>query len=61
MKTINRTVIIVNPRQSYVDWASSFDDDRLLSLDDKIFSTVYMIPDDYDELNYENRLRQLIK
>ena len=59
MMTINRTVVFVTPKQPYLDWASSFDDDRPLSLEEKIFSTAYLIPDTYDELNYGKWLKSL--
>ena len=61
MMTINRTVVFVTPKQPYLDWASSFDDDRPLSLDEKIFSTAYLIPDTYDELNYGKWLKRNFK
>lgn len=61
MKTINRTVILVTPKQPFLEWASSFDDERPLAIEENIFSTAYLIPNTYDELNYENWLKKNYK
>ena len=52
MKTINRTVVTISPKQPYINWANSFEDDgpKLESKD--IHYTALLIPDKYDEYNF---------
>ena len=57
MKTINRTVIVVTPKKPYVDWADSFDDGGVELDSNVMHNTAYLIPDEYDEYNYELFLR----
>lgn len=58
MKTVNRTVLTVTPKKPFIDWANSFEDDDLqLELSDP-YSTAYLIPDDYDEMNYDKFIRK---
>ena len=61
MKTINRTAIYVGPKQPYVDWANSFDDGGpTLSLDEA-HGVTFLIPDTYDETNFEKWLKRNFK
>ena len=58
MKTINRTVLTIVPKQPYIDWANSFDDDGPKIETDKKLAVSILIPDKYDEYNYEAFLRK---
>ncbi|MCD6389484.1 MAG: hypothetical protein J7L69_08730 [Desulfobulbaceae bacterium] len=58
MKTINRTVLFVTPKQPYVDWANSFDDGGPQFSADRDRGTAILIPDTYDEYNYENWVKK---
>ena len=58
MKTINRTVLFVTPTQPYVDWANSFDDGGPQFSADRDRGTAILIPDTYDEYNYENWVKK---
>jgi hypothetical protein len=47
MKMINRAVLVVRPREPYLDWAASLDDDAptaVESLQDCV--SVYLVPED---------------
>lgn len=43
---INRAVVVVKPRQPYVDWANSFDDGTVKATLDSLHEdpTVYLVP-----------------
>ncbi len=57
MKTINRTVVTISPKQPYIDWANSFEDDgHELGLSE-VHSTALLIPDRYDEYSYEKFIK----
>jgi hypothetical protein len=58
MKTINRTVLLVRPQQPYIDWANSFEDAGPLFSEDSNRGTAILIPDTYDEYNYENWVKK---
>ena len=58
MKTINRTVLLVTPNQPYIDWANSFEDGGPLFKEDSNRGTAILIPDTYDEYNYENWVKK---
>jgi hypothetical protein len=58
MKTINRTALFVTPKQPYVDWANSLGDGGPLLSADKVYATAILIPDTYDEYNYENWIKK---
>lgn len=58
MKIINRTAITIIPKQSYVDWANSFEDGGIY---DTPHATTILIPDKYDEFNYETYLKKIFK
>jgi len=53
MKTINRTVVTIIPKKPYIDWANSIDDDGPKLYADTIIATSLLIPEKYDEYNYE--------
>jgi hypothetical protein len=61
MKTINRTVITIKGKKPYVDWANSFDDGGPKISKNDLHTTAYLIPDTYDEFNYENFLKKNFK
>lgn len=56
-KTINRTALFVIPKQPYFDWANSFKYEVVASTDDRQ-ATTYLIPDKYDEFNFEKYLKK---
>ena len=58
MKTINRTAILVTPKQPYIDWANSFDDDGPKFDEEATITTAFLIPDSYDEFNYQSWLEE---
>ncbi|MCJ7601795.1 MAG: hypothetical protein MUO63_09890 [Desulfobulbaceae bacterium] len=58
MKTINRTVLLITPKQPYIDWANSFDDSGPTMSSEELRHTAILIPDAYDEYNYENWLKK---
>ena len=58
MKTINRTILTIIPKKPYIEWANSFEDDGPeLDLETK-HSLAVLIPDKYDEFNYERFLKE---
>jgi hypothetical protein len=57
VKTINRTVIVVTPKKPYIDWANSFEDGGVKIGSNSMNNSAYLIPEEYDELNYENFLK----
>jgi hypothetical protein len=61
MKTINRTVITIIPQKPYIDWANSFDDEGPKREETSKVVTSILIPDDYDELNFEVFLKKFYK
>ena len=61
MNTINRTVILVTPKQPYIDWANSFEDGGPTISSGKLRHSAYLIPDTYDEYNYKNWLKKNCK
>ena len=58
MKTINRTAITIIPKQPYADWINSFE--NVLDYDDNQETTI-LIPDKYDEIDYEIYLKKFLK
>ena len=61
MKTINRTVITILPKQPNIDWANSFDDGGPTMIPDSIHATSLLIPEKYDEFTYEQFLKKNYK
>ena len=59
MKTINRTVITIVPKKPFIDWANSFDDGGPKLAYDSTQATSILIPDDYDEYNYEEFMKMM--
>ena len=55
MKTINRTAITIVPSQPYIDWADSFNNVKVYY---KEAVTTILIPDSYDEFNYEKFIKK---
>ena len=58
MKTINRTVITIIPKQPYINWANSFDDNGPKIETDKKLAISILISDKYDEYNYEKFIKK---
>lgn len=56
MRTINRTAITIIPKKPYIDWANSFEDGVGY---EKSYITTLLIPDKYDEFNYETYLKKI--
>lgn len=61
MKTINRTVLLITPKQPYIDWANSFEDAGPTLSADELYHSAVLIPDKYDEYNYEDWLQRHYK
>ena len=60
MKTINRTAITIPPKQPFIDWANSFEDGEKYGADKPHVATI-LIPDTYDESNFETFLKKNYK
>jgi hypothetical protein len=58
MKIINRTAITIIPKQPYADWINSFE--NLYDYDGNQATTI-LIPDEYDEIDYEIYLEKIFK
>jgi hypothetical protein len=58
MNTINRTAVIISPKQPYIDWANSFEDSGPMLEPFEIQPTVFLIPDKYDEYNFDKYLKK---
>jgi hypothetical protein len=58
MQTINRTAITIIPKQPYIDWANNVEDSAGY---DKKYVTTILIPDKYDEFNYEIYMKKIYK
>ena len=60
LKTINRSALTIIPKKPCMDWANSFDngagDDPEL-----VIGTTILMPDDYDEFNYEKFIKKHYK
>lgn len=50
MKTVNRGYLLVEPRQPFCDWAQRNDDDFTFNEDDDIEGSVYLIEEDFFEV-----------
>ena len=61
MNSINRTVITIKGKEPFVEWANSFDDGGPKMNINELHSTAYLIPDTYDEFNYEKYLKKNFK
>lgn len=61
MKTINRTAITIKAKEPYVRWANSFQDGGPQINIKDLHSVTYLIPDTYDEFNYEKYLKKNFK
>lgn len=57
MKTINRTVVTVRGKKPFIEWANSFDYAGPKMDIGEINETSFLIPDTYDELNYEKFIK----
>lgn len=58
MKSINRTAITIISKQPYTDWINSFD--GTVGNEDPQATTI-LIPDEYDEIDYEIYLKKNFK
>lgn len=61
MKTINRSVITILPKQPYIDWANSFEDGGPSIGLQSIHATSLLIPEEFDEFSYEQFLKKNCK
>ena len=61
MKTINRTAITIIPKQPYIDWANSFEDDGPKLEPNNVHATTLLIPEKYDEFNYKQFMKKEYK
>ncbi len=61
MKTINRTVLTILPQQPFIDWANGIDDEGPRLDPDKVHATSILVPDQYDEFNFEAFLKRRYK
>ena len=61
MKTINRMVVTLIPRQPYIDWANGFDDGGPEMDTEPVCATSVLIPNRFDEFNYEEYLKKHFK
>ena len=50
MKTVNRGYLLVEPRQPFCDWAKQHDSDFDFDEDDDIEGTMYLIDEDFFEI-----------
>ena len=60
MRTINRTLLIVVPKQPFFDWVKSIEGDSE-SIPESEYRSAYLIPDKYDETDYKTYLRKHFK
>jgi len=58
MKTINRTAITIIPRQPYADWINNFENVHEY---DGNQATTILIPEKYDEIDYETYVKKIYK
>ena len=56
MKTINRTLLILIPKKPFFDWVMNFN----IEIDAGEYSA-YLIPENYDEYNYKDYLKEHCK
>ena len=61
MKTINRMVVTLIPRQPYINWANGFDDGGAEMDTEPVCATSVLIPNSFDEFNYEGFLKKHYK
>ena len=52
MRIVNQTTIVAKPKQPFIDWFNTHGDDLKMVAMEGISFTSYLIPDDFDELNY---------
>lgn len=50
MKIVNRGYIIIKANQPFFDWANQFEDDMYFSEEDDLEPTVYLIEDEFMEV-----------
>ncbi|MFH2057493.1 MAG: hypothetical protein ABIJ59_01155 [Pseudomonadota bacterium] len=58
MKPINRTAITIISKQPYIDWINSFE--GTVGNEDPHVTTI-LIPDKYDEIDYETYVKKIYK
>jgi hypothetical protein len=56
MNTINRTLLILIPKKPFIDWVKNFNTE----IDEGEYSA-YLIPEEYDEYNYKDYLKEHCK
>ena len=55
---LNRTALIVRPKEPFIEWARSIDDDGALPTADRE-QTVYLVPDFDDDRGFQHVLKQV--
>lgn len=50
MKLVNRSYLIVRPKQAFWDWANPLQDDVSFSEEDDVESNVYLVEEDFYDL-----------
>ena len=58
MKTINRTMLIVVPKQPFLDWVNSIERNIPDFIPATEHHSAYLIPEKYDESNYKTFLKK---
>ena len=58
MKTINRTVLILTPKQPFMDWANRFEEGTSEAEPVSTHHSAYLIPEKYDESNFRTYLKK---
>jgi len=58
MKILNRSVVIVKPRQPYVDWANSLDDSSFTLEELRTDNTAFLVPEIEIDSDNERVLKQ---
>ena len=63
MKIVNRGCITVAPKQAFWDWTNQFEDDLEFSVEDGVEPNVYLITDDFFEIEplIEQHFKKIFK
>ena len=63
MKIVNRGFITVAPKQAFWDWTNQFEDDLEFSVEDGVEPNVYLITDDFFEIEplLEQHFKKIFK
>jgi hypothetical protein len=61
MKTINRTLLIVLPKQPFLDWVNRIERQTPDFIPATEHQSAYLIPEKYDESNYKTFLKKAFR